>query len=1648
MHKTHLIKLNIIFIFFIKIYLTFSINYFYLMNFQHSKNLQSGHESLPQKISAMAFSPNSLRLAVAQSVDKKIALFDESGNKKEVFSTKAFKSKNYLIKDITFSPCSSKLAIAQSDNIVTIYNLGLKWGEKKTICNKFEQETMVNCIFWHSLKLNEIYIGLLSGKVVCGLLTKNSSSVLYSTESLVVSLACSMDGKFILSGHLDGNICKYNIENSNMVKLITHSSIPYCLSWGNDIFVSGSDNKVFVFNDSGNKLQCFDYSDDDKLKEFSVIKLNSNGDSVVIGNYNRFYIFMYNKRKQVWEEACVKNVDGLHMVTALAWKPDNSALITGNLSGSVDLFECFLAKKNFKEKFEIVYITSNQIMLKNKENNKKLFIKPTINQTIVSIKMIKDTFLIVLTKESLILGDINSEKMSEIHWTNSGKEKFDFSNPNVCMIFSSGEITLIEFGNNKILGYCRTEYIHNDLISVRISSSGNQLISGSNKSSALKIIAYLIDLNTIYVQDLVAENLLLSISHEEKIDYLEINKSGNKLVFRDRKKQLYLYNILNSKKSTLLNFCGFVKWVQNSDVLVAQDLKNICVWYNIDDHDKVTIIPIKGSITEIIRKEGKTEVIVNEGVSNQIYLLDDGLITFSTALDEENLEKAVKILEGLEQNSNTEAHWKTLAKQALNRKNLTIARRCYSAINSYSKSEYLKELIKVSEDKDVNEVLIQAKILILDKQFNNAENLLLENGLLNDAMDILNELQKWDESVNIAEKYSHPKIADIKAQYYKWLLDNDQLDKAAKIKESDGDYNASIKLYLKGGYPAKAANLVKLYGIGNFDNQLLENIVKTLLQVGIFDKAGEILELMGHFKRALEAYHKGACFSKAVELAKKNIQNMVEKLEEEWGDYLSSQKHNEEAIIHYIEGNCKDKAIEAAIIARKWDKAIELCNKAPMEIAKHYYADIGDHFAALHKMDQAEKYYLKSGEPILCLNMYIRYSKWDRAVEFAKQHLQNETYKDLIAREAENIEKTGKLKEAEKLYLIAEEYDVAITMYKDNKQYDNMIRLVSKYRPEYLRDTHLMVANLICEEKSANLKQAELHYLEANDWSSCAEMYKNHELWDDAMRVAKSYGNREEVNAKVKDWVKNLSYEEQKKKLFSLNMIDCLIDIEILAENFPEAFKLAEQYSKYKLPEIHLKFAIKLEYEKRYHEAEEHYVKAGQIMEVIQMYEYISDFNNALRIARQHATDYIPTIYNNQGKLYLEKKDYQKAEMCFKNANKPELMANFYMQNNMFEEALAFCRKHYPVLIKEILHIMGPRQQDLIEEQKKKEEDERLRKEYEESKKTVVKVSPEQDINGLEMLLERGDYERCLDLAMKNSDMIFNEFLIKIIEKYIKERNYISAAEFLERYETPIYKNNLNVYKILAEEILAEENEDELRSLKNMLFVCVKHLAEYPDFSNEYKYLSRLHKISYYQHIKAVMKVSKKDFPFSYYHVCMSILAYGDIIKFDLALLDAGLVAKEKGIKNVAFILLSRYVDLYEVIQDPSVKLESEKEFENTEIPQQDTFKSENNILSPEEKDNMQTWIVKTTVDKSIDFSLPKKDCPKCKKKIFEYNTICTFCSYTYDQCIITGYPINTQNECISCSNCKKKALKDSWKEWISTQEKCPWCNSIQISYK
>ena len=99
------------------------------------------------------------------------------------------------------------------------------------------------------------------------------------------------------------------------------------------------------------------------------------------------------------------------------------------------------------------------------------------------------------------------------------------------------------------------------------------------------------------------------ISHESKIDWLELNETGNKLLFRYQKLRLYIVNIDTSNKNLLLGSCLFVEWVTGSDVIVAQSQSILHVWYHADSIDKVENIDIKGDVLDIVKDDGKTLVI-------------------------------------------------------------------------------------------------------------------------------------------------------------------------------------------------------------------------------------------------------------------------------------------------------------------------------------------------------------------------------------------------------------------------------------------------------------------------------------------------------------------------------------------------------------------------------------------------------------------------------------------------------------------------------------------------------------------------------------------------------------------------------------------------------------------------------------------------------------------------------------------------------------------------------------------------------------------------------------------------------------------------------------------------------------------------------
>lgn len=50
-----------------------------------------------------------------------------------------------------------------------------------------------------------------------------------------------------------------------------------------------------------------------------------------------------------------------------------------------------------------------------------------------------------------------------------------------------------------------------------------------------KKLAYLMDMKTISVVDLISQSVIAQINHESKIDWLELSETAHKILFRDKK---------------------------------------------------------------------------------------------------------------------------------------------------------------------------------------------------------------------------------------------------------------------------------------------------------------------------------------------------------------------------------------------------------------------------------------------------------------------------------------------------------------------------------------------------------------------------------------------------------------------------------------------------------------------------------------------------------------------------------------------------------------------------------------------------------------------------------------------------------------------------------------------------------------------------------------------------------------------------------------------------------------------------------------------------------------------------------------------------------------------------------------------------------
>uniref|UniRef100_A0A8C4WQ59 Intraflagellar transport protein 172 homolog n=1 Tax=Eptatretus burgeri TaxID=7764 RepID=A0A8C4WQ59_EPTBU len=1189
---------------------------------------------------------------------------------------------------MAFSPDSTRIAIGQTDNIIFVYKIGEEWGEKKVICNKFLQSSAVTVLAW-PLE-NAIVFGLADGKVRLANPKSNKSSTIYSTDSYVVSLTTNLSGKGIISGHADGTIVRYFFDDEgsgeSQGKLISHPCSPYALAWvANNIVVCGCDRRIVVYGHEGQQLQQFDYSRDPTEKEFTVAEGSPSGQSVVIGSYDRLRIFNWSPRKKLWDEAKPKEIANMYTITALAWKRDGSRLCVGTLCGGVELFDCCLRRVLYKNKFEMSYVGPSQVIVKNLSTGTRVVLKSHYGYEVDDVKILgKDRYLVAHTSRTLLLGDIATNRLSEITWQGSGgNEKFFFENENVCMIFNAGELTLIEYGENEALGTVRTECVNPHLISVRLNERRQQGAKDNKK------LAYLLDLKTLAIVDLLSGQPLVSVSHDRRIHWLELSDTAHKLLFHDKKFRLYIYDVESGTTSSLLSYCTYVQWVPGSDVIVAQNHGNLCIWYNINMPEGVTMVTIKGDIVDVKRADGKTVVAVSDGVTTTHHTLDEGLIEFGTAIDDGDYERALAYLETLKMMEKTKAMWQTLSRLALEARKLELAQRCFVVLGDLAKAHYLSETVDIANkaaEKDGGDgtdyYQVRARLAMLYQQFNLAEEIFLAENAVDEALAMYKDFYMWDECIALAESKGHPQLEALRHTHQQWLLDTGQEERAAELWESKGDHMSALNLYLKANLPARAACLVMSNNELLLKPDVVNRIASALLKMDLLERAGDLFEELKNHHKALECYRKACSFQKAVELSRSSFPSEVVQLEEAWGDHLVQQKQLDAAINHYIEAGCSMKAIEAAIGSRQWKKAVYILDMQNESIASPYFLKIAKHYMSIQDFQTAEQLYVKAKHTRDAIDMWWQAGDWEQAHRLATQCMTPKEALKLSVTQAGELEKQGKFKEAERLYTMIDQPDLAIAMYKKLHMNDDLIRLLSKYHKDLVIDTHHHLAEEL--EGDGCFREAEFHFLEAREWNLAVNMYKTHGMWEEAFRVAQTHGGPASTENVAYLWAKSLGGDLAINLLKKLGSLEKAIDCAANQGEFEFAFDLLKGATKSKLPDIHLKYAVSLKNQGKFKQAEEEFIKTGKPKEAVLMYIDHQEWDTAQRVAEAHDPSSIPEVLVGQAHAALKQKDFSRAESYLLRAQRPELAVMYYKEAGLWSDALRICKEYIPNMFEQL----------------------------------------------------------------------------------------------------------------------------------------------------------------------------------------------------------------------------------------------------------------------------------------------------------------------------------------------------------------------------
>lgn len=186
----------------------------------------------------------------------------------------------------------------------------------------------------------------------------------------------------------------------------------------------------------------------------------------------------------------------------------------------------------------------------------------------------------------------------------------------------------------------------------------------------------------------------------------------------------------------------------------------------------------------------------------------------------------------------------------------------------------------------------------------------------------------------------------------------------------------------------------------------------------------------------------------------------------------------------------------------------------------------------------------------------------------------------------------------------------------------------------------------------------------------------------------------------------------------------------------------------------------------------------------------------------------------------------------------------------------------------------------------------------------------------------------------------------------------------------------------------------------------------------------------------------------------MALLRYSEFLRFDRLYLEAGQACQKQGLVPYAFLWYSRYLDIFEAIEDPDVPFNDmlEDAFKITDIVSPaninpNNFPSEN-LIPEDKKEKISDWVLKQAAsgansggngpDLEPTNCLEKRKCDKCGVVVWEGALTCMNCNTTWDMCVVSGFPL-VGGDYHTFGDSNEKALNKYWAMYSQVFANNPW---------